>query len=258
VLPAGWFGFAMDCKKCTGLWDQDRDEAVWSFGGNPRVYSVQRGSPAAKSGMRKGDVITHIDGTNITSEKGGELFGSVKPGQTVKWTVRRDGKSRSITVTAKDYPGGFHMIKLPAIELEMLENETARMQLLQQQLAEERVVQQLRIRERAPERVEMSAELEAKIAELKELETARVGHLTELETQLETLSARLNAIQAQSRARAPRAGYSAQTLRYSGRLAGVNVVVRSDRPVVVSEDPKTGELVITGAGLLIRMNEEDE
>jgi hypothetical protein len=150
------------------------------------------------------------------------------------------------------------MIKLPAIELEMLENETARMQLLQQQLAEERVVQQLRIRERAPERVEMSAELEAKIAELKELETARVGHLTELETQLETLSARLNAIQAQSRARAPRAGYSAQTLRYSGRLAGVNVVVRSDRPVVVSEDPKTGELVITGAGLLIRMNEEDE
>jgi hypothetical protein len=35
-------------------------------------------------------------------------------------------------------------------------------------------------------------------------------------------------------------------------------VVRSDRPVVVSEDPKTGELVITGAGLLIRMNEEDE
>jgi predicted metalloprotease with PDZ domain len=54
---------------------------------------VAGGSPAARAGLRPGDVLTHIDGVSILTRAGARKFGSVEPGQKVRVTVLRDGRS---------------------------------------------------------------------------------------------------------------------------------------------------------------------
>src|SRR5687768_5708929 len=70
------------------------------FSEPPEVYSVERGSGADKAGIRRGDVITHVNGESITSKDGGRVFGTAKPGETLRFTIRRGGNSRTIALTA--------------------------------------------------------------------------------------------------------------------------------------------------------------
>lgn len=64
------------------------------------VANVQSGSPAAKSGLQVGDVITEFDGKTLETYKDflSQLY-SKKPGDTVKLTINRNGKTASVTVT---------------------------------------------------------------------------------------------------------------------------------------------------------------
>jgi cell fate (sporulation/competence/biofilm development) regulator YmcA (YheA/YmcA/DUF963 family) len=255
VLPSGWFGVAMDCSRCGGRWDEGRAEAEWEFEGEPRVYSVERGSPAARAGLRKGDVITHVDGVRITSAKGGRLFGATKPDQTVKWTVRRGGQSRVFTMTAEENPKSSRQARARLRAVREFEREVSELRALQERMTEQRVRKELATKHRARASEERALEIEARIDQLKEVERMRTSDLVELEDKMQALSERMEALQAETPSRAPRVP---KTLRYSGRLAGVNVIVRSEHPVVVSEDPTTGELVISGEGLLIRMNKDKD
>ena len=64
------------------------------------VESVIAGSPAAKAGLRPGDIITQIDGKKING--GGSLLDIVansSVGQTIQVRVNRDGKEQTIPVT---------------------------------------------------------------------------------------------------------------------------------------------------------------
>nr|WP_240917598.1 trypsin-like peptidase domain-containing protein [Phycicoccus sp. HDW14] len=73
------------------------------------VTSVGAGTPAAKAGLQKGDVITALNGDPVDSAE--SLVGYVREqtvGSTVKLTVLRDGKSIEVraTLVARDTSGG--------------------------------------------------------------------------------------------------------------------------------------------------------
>jgi hypothetical protein len=65
---------------------------------------VAGGSPAARAGLLPGDVITHIDGVSILTPAGAKRFGGVVPGQKVKLTVRRSGRSLTREMTLVSRP----------------------------------------------------------------------------------------------------------------------------------------------------------
>jgi S1-C subfamily serine protease len=69
------------------------------------IRSVVAGSPAAKAGLQRGDLITEIDGTKLQSESSlPEIINSHKPGDTVTLTVIRNGQQRSVSVTLGEMP----------------------------------------------------------------------------------------------------------------------------------------------------------
>ena len=61
---------------------------------------VAPGSPAAKAGLKPGDLITAVNGTKVTSTDQfiATVFGD-NPGQTITLTVKRDGQTKQIKVT---------------------------------------------------------------------------------------------------------------------------------------------------------------
>ena len=63
------------------------------------MLGVERGSPAARSGLRQGDVITSVDGARINNNR--ELvrgISAVPPGQNVKLSLVREGRLVEITI----------------------------------------------------------------------------------------------------------------------------------------------------------------
>lgn len=67
------------------------------------IRQVTAGSPAAKAGLKEGDLITKIADTPVDS--GDTVVGQVrgfKPGQQVKITYMRDGQSAETTVTLQE------------------------------------------------------------------------------------------------------------------------------------------------------------
>ena len=64
------------------------------------VTEVASGSPAANAGLKQGDVITAIDGTNVTTPLA--LRNAIQQhssGDSITVTYTRDGKSDSVKVT---------------------------------------------------------------------------------------------------------------------------------------------------------------
>lgn len=100
LLPSGWFGFGIQCTNCRWSVEEETGLSEWEFSAPPEISSIQAGSPAEAAGLRRGDVLLEIDGEPLVSEKGGQRFGSVEPGQQVRWTYRRGGETRTTTATA--------------------------------------------------------------------------------------------------------------------------------------------------------------
>src|SRR5690606_8770428 len=70
------------------------------------VQSVTDNGGAQDAGLRKGDIITEIDGKKVTSfSKLTFAVGSKYPGDKVTLKVLRDGKEREYTVTLRDQKG---------------------------------------------------------------------------------------------------------------------------------------------------------
>ncbi|WP_372620464.1 S1C family serine protease [Falsiroseomonas sp.] len=63
------------------------------------IAGVERGSPAARAGLRQGDLVTAIDGERIgTSRALVRNIAAVPPGRTVRLSVLRDGRTSEIPV----------------------------------------------------------------------------------------------------------------------------------------------------------------
>ena len=103
--PSGWFGFSFRCSGC-GWSQSDRDETpVWESGDEaPEITLIASRGPAARAGLRIGDRLTHIDGHAITSTEGARRLGAVRPGQRVRLTVTRDGRSLTRELTLGTRP----------------------------------------------------------------------------------------------------------------------------------------------------------
>lgn len=73
---------------------------------SPNEPAVVDGTPAAKAGLRDGDIITAIGGTKLDSNT--SLRAALlkhKPGETVQLEVLRDGKTLTVDVTLATRPG---------------------------------------------------------------------------------------------------------------------------------------------------------
>jgi putative serine protease PepD len=77
-------------------------------GGGVRVVSVQNGGPAAKAGIRPGDVITAVAGAPTpTTEELQAALATLKPGQTVDVAiVHPDGSKATLKVALGRQPAG--------------------------------------------------------------------------------------------------------------------------------------------------------
>jgi S1-C subfamily serine protease len=68
------------------------------------LTSIVAGSPAAKAGLRVGDLIIAVDGRNVNKSR--EMPYEVarrKPGSQIKLRVRRDGWESDVVVNVGDY-----------------------------------------------------------------------------------------------------------------------------------------------------------
>jgi serine protease Do len=64
------------------------------------VTQVEGNSPAAKAGMKVGDLITGLDGREISDASQLQVtVGQTRPGSTIKLQVLRDGKNMDIPIT---------------------------------------------------------------------------------------------------------------------------------------------------------------
>src|SRR3546814_4535066 len=67
------------------------------------VHDVVANGGAEKAGIKKGDIITQIDGRTITASSVlQERVGRMGPGDKVELTYLRDGKEHKTTVTLQD------------------------------------------------------------------------------------------------------------------------------------------------------------
>jgi putative serine protease PepD len=73
--------------------------------GGAQISSVQPGTPASGAGVQQGDVVTAIDGKNITStQQFIETVDTYSPGQTITLTVKRGDNTKSIKLTLGTRP----------------------------------------------------------------------------------------------------------------------------------------------------------
>ena len=89
----GWVGIEFDNSK------------VWN--GGYKVMKVVPGSPAEKAGLQPGDVLYALNGVRIADENSAALAKARKewkPGQSVTYTIKREGVDREITLTLAPMP----------------------------------------------------------------------------------------------------------------------------------------------------------
>ncbi|MEE8360868.1 MAG: PDZ domain-containing protein [Gemmatimonadales bacterium] len=247
-----WFGFGLSCSNCkyysvrheeiaqaeaqlnakTQSNEIDPDEvgvlyrqlesyrsegSRWEFSENPRVFSVDHDGPADRAVLRRGDILTHIDGLALLSDEGGKRLGQAKSGDEVEFIYRRGTTVGTAKLTAARGPSVLG-------------------------LASERAYfRSLALLERSLSRIERTtdAEVRAEVVRLQaQLREAEVVQRAATREAIRALRVRT------------------WPLRYSGAIAKVNVTVRSHGSVVVSRDETTGEVVITTSDATIRVRPE--
>lgn len=95
----GSLGINLECKENQCGKRKEGDMAVWWFTGPPIVTLVCPRSPALRSGLRPGDAIVAVNGRDILTEEASQLFSAMRVGVPINFTVQREGREVSVTVT---------------------------------------------------------------------------------------------------------------------------------------------------------------
>jgi len=99
--PRGRLGFSLECSQCAIYSRKGEDSPyLWDFKSNPTVGRVEVGGPAAKAGLRGGDVLLSVDGVALTTAEGGERFAAIEPGDTVVLRYRRNAAEADAVLVA--------------------------------------------------------------------------------------------------------------------------------------------------------------
>jgi S1-C subfamily serine protease len=94
--PGVYFGMEMDCGDCG--WRRENGDWRWHASEPMRISSVVPGSPAARAGLRPGDVLLRIEGRPFTIPGAGHFYAGLRPGQAVRFEVQRGGRTVVIPV----------------------------------------------------------------------------------------------------------------------------------------------------------------
>jgi C-terminal processing protease CtpA/Prc len=92
--------------KTTGWVGIEFDNSAVCNGGY-KVLKVVPGSPAEKAGLQPGDILFALNGVRIANENEAELAKARKewkPGQSVTYTIKREGVDREIRLTLAPMP----------------------------------------------------------------------------------------------------------------------------------------------------------
>lgn len=103
-MPPGSFGFALSFHG--SIKTGKGHDPEWRFEEPPEIHTIEPDGPADEAGLQSGDVLLRIDGVALDTEEGGRRFSDVRPGQSVEWTIRRDGKERTVEVEAVERTEG--------------------------------------------------------------------------------------------------------------------------------------------------------
>jgi serine protease Do len=100
-VERGWLGVSV----------QDAVAEEGGRGGEARrgvmIAGIERNSPAARAGLRQGDVVTGVNGERIESSRVlVRNVAAVPPGQTVRLNVLREGREREVAVQVGRRPPG--------------------------------------------------------------------------------------------------------------------------------------------------------
>lgn len=91
--PTVSFGFGFRCGACGYASEASGDRAAgWFFSEPPDVYRVEPGGAADRAGFRQGDRVLAIDGMRLDAPDGARRFSTLEPGESVRWTVSRNGR----------------------------------------------------------------------------------------------------------------------------------------------------------------------
>lgn len=94
-LGGGWIGISVDFTNVV-LEGRERNVAV--------ISQVVPGSPADMAGIRVGDNMVRLDGQPVSERILATLPGTIKPGDLVRFTIHREGRSRDLLVEAAPRP----------------------------------------------------------------------------------------------------------------------------------------------------------
>ena len=218
--PRGHFGIGLRCSDCNISRDEDDGPLMWHFVSAPEIYSVESGSPADRAGVKRGDILTHVDGVRIVTADGARRFGLRRPGETVEWTVRRRGETKKIKIVA----------------------------------AERTVTRQINAR-----RGKDVAELNALIRKLRESQglvaaQEQLDRLEELARELSENAPRVIVVPTEGRSTAGGSSH----LRYAGSVGDSEIEVRGASEVVVTEEAGGEALTIDAGDTTIRIRRKPE
>ncbi len=96
-----WFGFSIMCGSCTMT--ETRSGTRWEFSTPPSIRAIEPDGPAQRAGLRSGDVLTRIDGLDLTDDAGANRLATARIGQTVRFTVQRGRQTLQVPVTGASY-----------------------------------------------------------------------------------------------------------------------------------------------------------
>ena len=89
-IDRGWLGVSV----------QDAAEQLVPRGAGVTIANIERSGPAAKAGLRPGDIVVAVNGSQVESAQMLiKAVAAAAPGSAVRLTVRRAGKSLDVPVT---------------------------------------------------------------------------------------------------------------------------------------------------------------
>ncbi|HEX2205944.1 MAG TPA: PDZ domain-containing protein, partial [Longimicrobium sp.] len=90
-------GFAnVSCRNCS-IQLRTGESITYRFSSEPALHGI---TGPGRDRLREGDVLVAVDGERVTTDAGARRLGSARRGETVRLTVRREGREREVSVTA--------------------------------------------------------------------------------------------------------------------------------------------------------------